>query len=513
MEEMSEITTLLERRKSAKTFEAYARTNLRIRTKGGQVTPFNLNTAQCYLDQRLSEQRARTGRVRALTLKARQQGISTYIEGRFYWLTSRTSGIRAFILAHEQEATNNLFDIANRYHENDPDAPVAKSANAKELDFAELDSGYRVATAGTKAVGRSQTIQFFHGSEVGFWPNAQEHAGGVLQAVPDLEGTEVILESTANGVGGLFHSMWQEAEAGLSEYEAIFIPWFWQEEYRKPVPNGFILTEEEVEYRNQYKITDEQIVWRRAKIAELRSEALFRQEYPATSAEAFQVSAEDSFIKPEAVVRARKAEFEALGPLVIGADPARYGDDRFSVAYRRGRKVFKIESKSKIDVVAGANWLRVIIDKEKPARMFVDAGGLGAGTVDILHSWGEPYVDIVVAVNFGGAPMEPVITLDDGTRKPGPKNRRAEMWMNMRDWLDDEAGADIPDSDILHTDLCGPHYRYDANQRLLLESKDEMRARGLRSPDEGDSIALTFAEPVYEKKPRKPGGVVGGWMG
>ena len=474
-----------------------------------------MNQSQRYLHERVERQLRTTGQVRALILKGRQQGCSTYVEGRFYWKTSKKRGVRSFILTHEQDATDNLFDIANRYHQNDPTAPKTKAANAKELDFAALDSGYRVATAGTKAVGRSQTIQYFHGSEVAFWPNAQDHAAGVLQAVPDEPGTEIILESTANGVGGLFHGMWQEAEAGLSAYQAIFIPWFWEAGYRKPVPEGFALTDEEEAYKNAYGLFDEQMVWRRGKVSELRGDTMFKQEYPATAAEAFQISGGHGFISPETVLAARKTTHEGLGPLIIGADPARFGDDRFSVARRKGRKVFNIESKSKLDVVAGANWLKQIVDREKPDALFVDAGGMGAGTIDILHSWGEPYLTIVRAVNFGGSPMEAEIILQDGSKKPGPRNRRAEMWMRSREWLEEVGGADIPDSDALQTDACAPRYKYDTQQRLVLEDKEHMRARGLRSPDEWDAVALTFAEPVYQTAAEKEARGYpreGGWM-
>ena len=109
-------------------------------------------------------------------------------------------------------------------------------ANASELRFDALDSGYKVGTAGTRGVGRSATLQLLHGSEVAFWPHRRRrHAAGVLQAVADEPGTEVILESTANGVGNLFHQMWRDAETGASDYIAVFVPWFWQEEYRKPL--------------------------------------------------------------------------------------------------------------------------------------------------------------------------------------------------------------------------------------------------------------------------------------
>lgn len=498
-------------------FSHYAGKCLKIRSKDGSIRPLRLNEAQVYLHSRLESQRERTGKVRALVLKGRQQGISTYLGGRFYHRAQFRKGLRVFILTHEQDATNNLFGMVDRYHQHNPLAPSTSAANAKELYFDVLESGYAVGTAGAKAVGRSQTVQMFHGSEVAFWPNAGTHFAGVVQAIPDLPGTEVVLESTANGVGGEFHERWQQAEAGIGDYEAIFIPWFWSAEYQRAVPDGFVLDDEETAYRAVHGLTLEQMAWRRNKVAELKDPLLFMQEYPATAAEAFQSTGHDSFIKPEAVLRARKASCEGIGPLVIGADPARFGDDRFSLAFRKGRKVIKRESRSKLDIVAGANWIKQVIDAEQPDRVFIDVGGLGAGTYDILASWGEPYSSVCVAINFASEPQEPYEILSDGSKRPGPRNRRAEMWLRSKLWLDEPGGADIPDEDSLQADACGPGYHYDANQRLLIEAKEHMRARGLRSPDEWDAIALTFAEPVVprrkreENRSRRVG--AGSWMG
>lgn len=495
----------------------YASKCLKIRTKEAKIEPFRFNRAQLYLHERLEQQLAQSGRVRALVLKGRQQGISTYVGGRFYHRITHRKGSRVFILTHEQDATNNLFGMVERYHDNCPALvkPATGAANAKELHFSKLDSGYAVGTAGSKAVGRSQTIQFFHGSEVAFWPNASTHFSGVVQAIPDLPGTEVILESTANGVGGEFHERWQQAEAGIGDYIAIFIPWFWQDEYCREVPDGFRLDDEEREYQQAYGLSIGQLVWRRAKIAELKDPVLFKQEYPATAAEAFQMSGHDGYIKPEIVVKARKNTCEAIGALVIGVDPSRFGDDRFSIAWRRGRKVLKKESKNKLDNVDGATWVKNIIDEDKPDRVFIDVGGQGAGVYDILKSWGEPYSDIVVPIDFAGSPQSKEIILPNGEKRPGPYNRRAEMWMRSKDWLEDELGADIPDEDSLQVDACTPSYRYDVNQYLLIESKQQMRERGARSPDEWDAVALTFAAPVAVKVKKpvpRPMATAGGWM-
>lgn len=493
------------RRRLRDDLEFYARKCLKIRTKAGSVAPFTFNRAQLYIHERLEEQKAKTGRVRALILKGRQQGCSTYVGGRYYHATTWAKGRRTFILTHEDAATQNLFEMVNRFHDHCPEPvrPSTSAANAKELFFDALDSGYKVGTAGTKGVGRSSTIQLFHGSEVAFWPHAETHAAGVLQAVPDTGGTEVILESTANGLGNLFHQKWQDAERGQGDFIAVFVPWYWQDEYRKEPPPDFSLTDEEREYQALYGLDDAQIAWRRAKISELGDDSLFKQEYPATAAEAFQMSGHDSYIEPALAAKARKTECAESGPLVIGLDPARFGDDGSAMARRRGRKVTKVERRYKLTTMECAGWAKQVIDTEKPARMFIDVGGLGVGIYDRLceMGYGPDGKGIVVAVNFGSAPLEPP-KLDEHGKEigGGPANRRAEMWKASKDWLAQEGGAQIPDDDALQADACGPGYKYDSNSRLLLEKKEEMRRRGAPSPDGWDAVVLTLAEPVAPAK-------------
>ena len=101
--------------------------------------------------------------------------------------------------------------------------------------------------------------------------------------MPDLPGTEIVLESTAYGLGGEFYERWQGAEAGQGDYQPIFIPWFWSEEYRRPAPLDFATDEEEREEMARQGLDLEQMVWRRAKIAELKDPLLFKQEPSPTS--------------------------------------------------------------------------------------------------------------------------------------------------------------------------------------------------------------------------------------
>lgn len=332
------------RRRLRDDFPHYADRCLRIRIKdvrGAGIVPLTLNAAQRYIHTRIEEQRQQIGRVRVLVLKGRQQGCSTYVEARYYWKTSHKKGARAFILTHEDAATQNLFEMAQRYHEHCPALvrPQTGASNAKELRFDLLDSGYRVATAGKKDVGRSGTNQFFHGSEVAFWPNAETHMAGAVQTVPDLPDTEIILESTSNGPQGMFYRMCEEALADdireasgkprNSPYRLIFVPWFWQTEYAKPVPQGWEATGEERAYAAAYAVTDEQLVWRRDKIQELGGLHIFRREYPATVEEAFRAEMPGAFWSRALLEQQRVADVDPIMfvRVAIGLDPATTSDE------------------------------------------------------------------------------------------------------------------------------------------------------------------------------------------
>ncbi len=484
---MTEDITIRQRLKDD--FVHYASKCLKIRTKSGSIEPFVLNKAQAYIHAKLEQQRGETGKVRALCLKGRQQGCSTLIGARFYHKVSHSFGMQAFILTHALDATQNLYKMAQRFYENTP-APVkpqVSTSNAKELIFGILDSGYKLGTAENKSVGRSATIQLLHGSECAFWSNAAEHAKGIMQAVPSAAGTEIILESTANGVGNFFHQQWQQAEAGLNDYIAIFVPWYWQEEY-KQLAGDLICTSEEADLMFQHDLSVEQIAWRRSKITELSVNGVdglksFKQEYPCTANDAFQTTGEDTYIPGELIMQARKCTAEKYGKLVLGVDPARFGDDRTAIIRRQGRVAFGLETYVKKDTMEVVGIVNTIIENEKPFKVFVDVGGLGAGVVDRLKELGHK--DIIVAVNAGSSPLD--------SRKF--YNKRAEMWGMYKEWLSDQP-CQIPDDDALHADSCGIRYKVDSNSRLVMEQKVEMKKRGVRSSDTSDALCLTFAMPA-----------------
>jgi len=448
------------------------------------------NSAQHHVHKIVEHQKLVTGKVRVLALKGRQQGLSTYVEGRFYWLVTHRKGVRAFILTHLGEATHNLFEMAQRYHQYCPNLvkPDASNSSARELFFGGLDSGYKVGTAGNPGVGRSSTIQYLHGSEVAYWENAPEHAKGIIQAVPSDKGTEIFLESTANGIGNYFCEQWQLAEAGQSDYIPIFVPWFWQDEYKRSIEEAFRPGEEEIELIKLYSLSPQQLMWRRYKIQELSvaggdGKHAFRSEYPNNAVEAFSLSGDDTLIHPDLVMHARKNDkVEGIGQLIVGCDPARFGGDRTSIIYRRGRKASNLRSYEGKSTMEVAGILDKIIRTDHPDKVCVDVGGLGAGVVDRL--WELGHKDIVLDINSGSSPLDGDLYFI----------KRDEMWGLCKQWLEMKP-VSIPDSDSLHADLCAPRYDFDSLNRLRVETKKSMKKRGLRSPDESDALCLTFAMP------------------
>jgi hypothetical protein len=482
--------------------ELYCAAALRITLKGGGFSPFHLNSTQRHLHARLEDQLKKKGKVRALVLKARQLGISTYIAARFFHKVTHQQGVRAHILAHSLTTSNHLFSIVQHFYDHCPEdlKPHAGQSNAREIFFDGLKSGYQVSTAGTKETGRGSTFQYLHASEVAFWADGSGHIEGLGQALSGAPGSESILETTANGVGGLFSELWNAAQAGETEYEPIFLPFHAHSEYTATAPAGWSPPDDFKDYAAAYELTPGQIYWawltnREIAVANgAQADRIFwkfRREYPASASEAFAMSGDESFISSDRVARARKAVVAGYGGIILGVDPARGGKDKTGIIDRQGRRlgghVMQTIDSDDLMHIAGVVVRQINLLRPKGlAKVCIDTTGLGGGLYDRLLEMG--YGNIVEGVNFGSKALEPDRFV----------NRRAEMWQRMKDWMDDPAGVQIPDDDLLHSNLCcvvegRGATRYDSSGRLLLESKDHIRERLGWSPDLGDSACLTFA--------------------
>lgn len=204
----------------------------------------------------------------------------------------------------------------------------------------------------------------------------------------------------------------------------------------------------------------------------------------------YSASIDNSHISGDVVTAAMArgpADVPANGPLMVGIDVARFGADKTVITFRRGRVLIKqIEwGKTAIDATAGRCKHEIDQFRERPGQIAVDVIGVGSGVADLLRSWYKRHVngkveDIVQDVNSS-------VRLGNGTHY----NLRSWMWDQMKDWL---PTASIPNDQSLRVDLTGIRYEYKGGE-LLMEDKEDMKARGLKSPDKGDSLAMTFAFP------------------
>jgi hypothetical protein len=201
----------------------------------------------------------------------------------------------------------------------------------------------------------------------------------------------------------------------------------------------------------------------------------------------FPNASDDQFIGnalvDEAMERAAIADQSA--PIVVGVDPARFGADATVIAIRQGRDILAIKRYRGDDTMEVVGRVIDVIEEYKPALVVIDEGGLGAGVVDRLKE--QRYK--VRGVNFGNKSTKPMMY----------GNKRAEMWGAMKDWLKD---ASIPKDRYLKSDLIGPMMKPDSKGTIFLESKKDMKSRGLASPDAADAIAITFAFPVARREQR-----------
>lgn len=493
--QMAQDPVALERQRAFKVLcsdlPTFARHCLKIRDKTGNMVPLVFNQAQLHLHTLLEAQKAKRGFIRAVVLKGRQQGVSTYVAARFFQQTLLGRGATTFILSHEAKSTDALFSMTKRYYDNLPKglAPDLDTANKNQLKFAGTMSEYTVGTAGSEDVGRSMTIKHLHMSEVAFYDHTDSLETGLMQAVADMPGTEIIIESTANGMGNMFHERAMKAQAGLGLDQLVFIPWYWQKEYRLTPPAGFTPDEKETELMGAYGLDLEQIYWRRMKIETTKGGLwTFQQEYPFTPDEAFLMSGE-RFFQKEDLIRARQYKGQHLkAPVIMGIDCGRE-NDRSVFVLRRGREIFHYEVYKDLRANGQAPTQELIsiavrlIEKHKVQKVFIDIA-YGAGLVDGLHTLG--YKQEVMGVNFGQEPLDKVRAL----------NKRAEIYLLTRDWME-EGQVSIPDDDIFMFDLLIiPKEKETPTHRFYLPKKTEIKTKSKVSPDIADAFALTFSFPV-----------------
>ena len=273
----------------------YIEEYVKIRDKNSKIIPLILNEPQLKYYNVIKSLKKQNKPVRIIILKARQMGFSTETEGIFFKETVTKPNVNTAIVAHKEDSTTNLFNMSKLMYNELPNEikPEKKSSNAKELVFNNkegtgLNSKIKCMTAGGEGVGRSDTINNLHLSELAFWQGDKKTTMlGLLQAVPNNPNTMIVIESTANGYE-YFKEMWDKAVDGKSDFVPLFVGWNELQEYQMPYTD-FELTKEEKQLQKLYGLTLEQLTWRRWCIANNcgGDEEQFKQEYPINPEEAF----------------------------------------------------------------------------------------------------------------------------------------------------------------------------------------------------------------------------------
>ena len=454
-------------------FKQFSEDRLKIITKDAAqgYIPFKFNQAQQKIHNAVEKQLKEKGRVRVLILKARQQGISTYTAGRVFWKTLYTPFTRSVVLAHDSATSDALFTMSKQFIERMPqeDAPELVKSNAKEIKFAHNDSGFRLYTAGSPEAGRGTTPTILHYSEVAFWQNQEKILAGLFQGVSSANGTEIILESTANGASGSFYEMWKKAEQGLNDYVPVFLPWHMTSEYTMESPKDFVRTKEEEALAELYDLSNDQLYWRRMKIGESGA-TKFAQEYPATSEEAFQVSGANVFdiekiekLKIEAATSLRSFNPKMMSwdeqreghleiweapnfneKYIIGADVALGVGQDYSTAVVMDsrRRVIGLYRNNRIDPSAFGKELFYLGRYFNNALLAVESNSMGVATLQKLKDMN--YVNMYFQTKIANISNEEGIRLGFRTTSAS----KPAIIGNLKNWLFEEE-LDIKSSVII----------------------------------------------------------------
>jgi hypothetical protein len=280
---------------------------IKIVDKKSNEVNFSFNSIQEQIDNKIEELTKQGKPARIIVLKARQEGVSTYTQAKLLCNTVKNKNRNALVVAHRDDSTSAIFEKAKYMYNNLPEhiKPLQKASNAKELVFDTpsyykgtkegLNSKIKIQTAGSDSIGRSDTYYYVHLSEFAFYSgNPKTQLAGILQAVPNVPGTIVLIESTANGYND-FKELWEMAENGQNDFIPMFFAWHDYAEYQIECTvaeereimsslNGY-----ETNITNLYNLKASQIKWYRWKLKNDCNNdiGLMKQENPSYPKEAF----------------------------------------------------------------------------------------------------------------------------------------------------------------------------------------------------------------------------------
>lgn len=283
--------------------------SLTIRKKSGETVPLLLTGPQQRVVDKVKSIRRRNKPVRLVILKGRQEFVSTVAASLIYRECAFLPGQHGLCMGDIYKTSGNLWSYYEQFQSSyRPFAGISqltpeRALKGKRISWAG-DSYVDFGTAERDTSGRSFSIRHLHLSEYAFYGDAATLMTGLMQSVPDDPGTTVIVESTANGLGGEFYDLWMRSQdpQECGDWEFLFLTWLEHPEYTMPLdmPRDVFqrsMTPEEISLHQGFGATFEQLAWRRAKIKNACAGNVdtFHQEYPSYPEEAFLVSGRPVF--------------------------------------------------------------------------------------------------------------------------------------------------------------------------------------------------------------------------
>ena len=405
-----------------------------------------------------------TGREDGLAEKSRDMGVSWLCVGFAVWMFLFHPGTVAGFGSRKEEYVDkagdpkSLFWKARMFINALPPEFRPQGWNdrkhAPHMLITNPENGSTIVGEAGDNIGRGARTSIYFKDESAFY----ERADGIEAALSQTSNCKLDI-STPNGVGNAFYRKRHSGKVPVFVFD-------WRDDPRKG----------EAWYAKQQRDLEPSIL---------------AQEVDRS----YSASIQNSWISEELVTRAAQlgpADIEAKGPLMVGVDCARFGDDKTVITFRRGRVLLRQVVAAKLPVTAVANLVISEVEsyREEPGQIAVDAIGIGAGVADILRGkWPDEVVDgrtyrVVVDVNVA-------VKLADGQNY----NVRAKVWRDLKEWLEH---ASIPNDNDLKAELSSLRYSYRAGE-LLIESKEDAKKRGIKSPDRADSLTMTFAVPPMKR--------------
>ncbi len=411
------------------------------------------------------------GRKDGLAEKSRDMGVSWLCAGVAVWMWLFQAGTVVGFGSRKEEYVDKIGDPKSLFWKMrqfinllpDEFKPYGyeEKTHAPHMRILNPENGSAIVGEAGDNIGRGNRTSIYFKDESAYY----EHAAAIDAALSQTSNCKIDV-STPNGAGNPFHAKRHNGRIPVFTFH-------WRDDPRK----------DDAWYQRQVDTLDPVIVAQEIDI-----------DYSA--------SVGDAFIPADLVNAAQMigpAEVEAVGPIKLGVDVARFGDDKSVITARRGRVVMWQRVYTKIDTMDLAQRVKDEVDAfrrsgSQVAQIAVDVIGVGSGVADRLRMFypdSPTLKSIVVDVNSA-------LRVDDGTNY----NLRAQMWDNGREWL--RAGpVSLPFDGDLKTDLTSLKYRFKGDYRLI-ESKDDAKQRGIKSPDRADSLMLTFAYPCAERKALAP---------